>query len=187
MEKEAQGFNKVHIISDHYTKESLKFETRTGKTGDKTVHYKISDDNVIEHLTTKQFLSNIKTKQDMTKYLSIKLYDVFQNVAFAVSHEFTYISNISDIDARLKDHCHKEADTYIVLHSLDVTKRNPLTDLIVYCCDTDVLLVLLHCFGELCSSTIFHTANSDIRLWTLSSHLGPELCTLLLGFHVLTG
>ena len=186
VEKEAQGFDEVRVIFDRYTEESLKSSTRTGRTGGETVRYKISDDTVIEHLTTKQFLSDIKTRQDLTKYLSMKLYDVFQNVAFAVSYEFTYISNISDIDARLKD-CHEEADTYIVLHSLDVTKRNPFTDLVVYCCDADVLLLLLYCFDELCSSTIFRTTNRDIRLRTLHSHLGPELCTSLLGFHTLTG
>ena len=186
VEKEAQGFEGLRVIFDRYIEESLKSGTRTGRTGGKTVRYKISDDTVIEHLTIKQFLSDIKTKQDLTKYLSMKLYDVFQNVAFAVSYEFTYISNISDIDARLKD-CHEEADTCIVLHSLDVTKRNPFTDLVVYCCDTDVLLLLLYCFDELCSSTIFRTTNRDIRLRTLHSHLGPELCTSLLGFHALTG
>ena len=86
-----------------------------------TVRYKISDDTVIEHLTTKQFLSDIKTVQDLIKYLSMKLYDVFQNVAFAVSYEFTCSSNISDIDARLKDHCHKGADTCIALCCIHLT------------------------------------------------------------------
>ena len=123
----------------------------------------------------------------MTKYLSMKLYDVFQNVAFAVSYEFTCIFNIPDIDARLKDHCHEEADTCIVLHSLDVTKRNPFTDLVVYCCHADVLSLLLYYFDDLCSSTIFRTTNRDIRLRTLHSHLGPELCTSLFRFHALTG
>ena len=58
-------------------------------------------------------------------------YDLFQIVAFAVSYEFTCISNISDIDVRLKNHCHEQADTCIVLHSLYVTKHNPFTDLVV--------------------------------------------------------
>ena len=84
-------------------------------------------------------MSEIKTKEDLTKYLNIKLYEVFQNVTFAVSYEFNSVSNISDNDARLWDHCHEEADTCIVLHSLDVTKRNPFTDLTVYCCDADAL------------------------------------------------
>ena len=189
VEKEAQGFDEVRVIFDPYTEESLKSGRRTGKTGGETVRYKISDDTVIEHLTTKQFLSDRKTKQDLTKYLRnlyLKLYNVFQNVTLTVSYEFTCISNISDIDARLKDHCHEEADTCIVLQSLDVTKRNPFTDLVVYCCDPDVLLLLLYYFNELYSSTIFHTTNRDIRLGTLHSHLDPELCTSLLAFHALT-
>ena len=118
-------------------------------------------------------MSEIKTKEDLTKYLNIKLYEVFQNVTFAVSYKFNSVSNISD-DARLYDHCHEEADTCIVLHSLDVTKRNPFTDLAVYCCDADALPLLLYYFNELCSSTIFCTTDRDIRLWTLHSHLGPE-------------
>ena len=99
----------------------------------------------------------------------------------------TSICNISDIDARLEHHCHEQANTCIVLHSLGVTKRSPFTDLVVYCCDTDVLLRLLYYSDELCSSTIFRTASHDIRLRTLDSHLGPKLCTSLLGFHALTG
>ena len=104
-----------------------------------------------------------------------------------MSYEFTCISNISDIDPRLTNHCHEQADTCIVLHSLDVTKRNPFTDLVVYCCDTDVLLLLLYYCDELRGSTIFLTTNRDICFRTLHSHLGPELCTSLLGFHALTG
>ena len=205
-EKEAQGFDKVRVIPNRYTKESLKSGTRTTKTEGEIVRFKISDDTVIEHLTTKQFLSDIKTKQGLTKYLSMKLYNVFKNVVFAASYlttkqflsdiktkqgltkylsmklynvfknvvfaasyEFTCISKISDIDARLKDYCHEEADTCIVLHSLDVTKRNLFTDLAVHYYDTDVLLLSLYYFDGLCSSTIFRTTNCDIRLRTLHS------------------
>ena len=167
-EKEAQGFDKVRLIPNRYTKESLKSGTRTAKTEGEIVRFKISDDTVIEHLT-KQFLSDIKTKQGLTKYLSMKLYNVFKNVVFAASYEFTCISKISDIDARLKDYCHEEADTCIVLHSLDVTKRNLFTDLAVHYYDTDVLLLSLYYFDGLCSSTIFRTTNCDIRLRTLHS------------------
>ena len=71
---------------------------------------------------------------------------------------------MSDLAVNLKGHCHEEADTCIVLHSLDVAKRNPFSDLVVYCCDTDVLLLLLHYFDNLCSSTVFRTTNRDIRL-----------------------
>ena len=118
VEKEAHRFEEVPVIFDRYIEE---FGTRTRGTGGETVRYKISDDTVVEHLTVKQFLSDIKTMQDLTKYLSMKLYDVFQNVAFVVSYEFTCISNIFDTDARLKDHCHKKADTCIVLCCIHLT------------------------------------------------------------------
>ena len=45
MEEEVPGFNKVCVISDRYTEESLKTGTRTGRTGSAiTVRNKISDD-----------------------------------------------------------------------------------------------------------------------------------------------
>ena len=47
MDKEVQGFNVVRLIFECYTEESLKSGTRTGRTGDETVRYKITDDTVI--------------------------------------------------------------------------------------------------------------------------------------------
>ena len=73
VEKEAQGFGKVRVIFDRYTEEPLKYGTRSRRTEGEAVRCKISDCTVIEHPTTKQFLSDTKTKQDLTKYLSIKL------------------------------------------------------------------------------------------------------------------
>ena len=45
MEKEAQGFDKVRVMFDRYTEESLKYGTRTGRTGGEAVRFNISDDS----------------------------------------------------------------------------------------------------------------------------------------------
>jgi len=42
---------------------------------------------------------------------------------------------------KLYNYNQKGADTVIVLHAIDVTKRDPFTDLVVLCSDTDVLLI----------------------------------------------
>ena len=42
VEKEAQVFDKVHVIFDRYTEECLKYGTRTRRTRSETVRYKIS-------------------------------------------------------------------------------------------------------------------------------------------------
>ena len=41
---------------------------------------------------------------------------------------------------------HKEADIRIILHGLEATKRS-YDHIMVFCRDTDVLLLLLHFFG----------------------------------------
>ena len=45
-----------------------------------------------------------------------------------------------------------------------LAKCTPFTDLIKHYCDTDFLLLLLYYFHELCSRTIFSTANCDTCL-----------------------
>ena len=47
-----------------------------------------------------------KNKVRLNKVLQHEIVRRFPKVVFAVSYEFIRISSISDIDARLRDHCH---------------------------------------------------------------------------------
>ena len=73
------------MIFDRYTEESLKSGIRTGRTGNETVRYKISDDTIVEHLTPKQFLSDIKTKQNLTKYLHLEVPKLLHQFSLSMS------------------------------------------------------------------------------------------------------
>ena len=123
----------------------------------------------------------------MAKYLSKKLYQASNGVTFVVSYEKHCITNIADLKENLKSHSHEEANTCITLHILGDTSRNLFTELVVYCFDTDVLLPLLYCFDDICSSTIFRSTSRDIHVRSMYTHLGSELCSSLHGFHTLTG
>ena len=79
-----------------------------------------------------------------------------------------HVTNIQDLDPTLFDHSQEEADTSIILHAIDVTQRNPFSDLVIRCWDTDVLLILLYYFDELCSTTIFSTNEHDMPLQLLA-------------------
>ena len=96
-------------------------------------------------------------------------------------------TNMPDLDPALSNHKQEEADTIIVLHAIDVTRRNPFSDLIISCSDTDVPLILLHYFEDLCSTTVFSTHEHDMPLQPLAEKLGSNVCKGLLGFHTLTG
>ena len=106
-----------------YIQESLKAGTRSARTGGETAPYKIAYDTCIEHLTKKTLLSDIRTKNELTKYLSKKLYQALNSVAFVVSYEKMCITNITDLNENLKIHNHEEADTCIILHTLEFDQK----------------------------------------------------------------
>lgn len=186
IKREASGFDEVRVVFDRYKEKSLKANTRAKRTKGVSVQYKISDVTQIGHLVTKQFLSSIKTKNDLTEYLTKKL-QLQLDVEYVIVYRMTCVTNILDLDPELKSYTHEEADTGIVLHAIDVCKRDPFTDLVISCSDTDVLLILLHYFDELSSSTIFRTTQHDITLQLVYESIGPHKCKAILGFHAFTG
>ena len=82
--------------------------------------------------------------------------------------------NLVNFNDDLKNHTHEEADTLMILHAVDVTKRDPFTQLFISCSDTDVFLLLIHYYDELCTGGAYHA-------------LGDVNSAALLGFHSFTG
>ena len=73
------------------------------------------------------------------------------------------------------DHSQEEADTSLILHATDVTQKNAFSDSVICCSDTNVLLILLHYFDELCSTTIFSTNEHNMPLQSLAEKLYFDL------------
>ena len=142
----------------------------------------------MDDLATKSFLSSVKAKNDLRKYLSNKLANVFSErpISYVTVYATTCDTYIQDLDPTLFDHSQEEADRSIILHAIDVTQRNPSSDLVIRCWDTDVLLILLYYFDELCSTTIFSTNEHDMPLQLLAEKLNFDLRKGLLGFHAPT-
>ena len=75
------------------------------------------------------------------------------------------MTNIPDLDNDLKEYGQEEADTGIVLHAIDVCKRDPFTELTISCSNTDVLLILLNYLSDqLPSTTTFKTTHHQYNL-----------------------
>ena len=75
----------------------------------------------------------------------------------------------------------------IVLHSIDVAKRNPFCQLYVACSDTDVLLLRLHFYLQIYNNTVFHAIAREIDVGHAYNVLGNKNSMVLLGFHAFTG
>ena len=165
----------------------MKNVTRKGHTKEfNALHYKVADSTRIAHLNPKEFLSSIQTKSELAKYLSEKLVQQLK-VDYIVIHHKYLITNILDLDPSVRNYSHEEADTGIVLTTQDVSKRDPFTDLVISCTDTDVLLILIHYYEQLISSTVFKTAVHSYFVGEVYENLSPSIRHALLEFHAYTG
>ena len=84
----------------------------------------------------------------------------------------------------------EEADTKIILHALDAFAQGA-TQLSIYSPDTDVLVLALRRYPDLCSNSCFVTGTGSsrrvINLRSIADALGPTKTAALPAFHALTG
>ena len=93
------------------------------------VKYKITSNSVLGKKSLKQLLAHIETKQALTEYLAEYTMDSRKDSSqIAVTFLNQTITNIPEFSVDLRNHDHKEADTLLVLHTIDVAKTNPLNE-----------------------------------------------------------
>ena len=84
----------------------------------------------------------------------------------------------------------KKPDTKIILHALDASAQGA-TQLSIYSHDTDVLVLALRRYPDLCSNSCFVTGTGSscrvINLKSVADALGPTKTAALTAFHALTG
>ena len=115
---ETKEYNEVQIIFDRYNPESLKSNTRSSRIlGLSAVRYKIANNTKIGYLETKEFISSIKAKNDLTECLSKKLQKVL-NVEFVVVFGTTTLTNMASFNPDLLIYSQEETDCGIILPAL---------------------------------------------------------------------
>ena len=70
---ESFGCNEVKVLFDRYVKGSLNAQTKIGRTGTYSTVCRVHNETKIVNLETKEFLSSIETKNDLTVFLSKKV------------------------------------------------------------------------------------------------------------------
>lgn len=185
-------YNEVHLVFDRYDlPTSLKEATRKRRQGGKPpTAYHVQDSTPIGKLTANQFLSNTNTKDEITVYLAKKALGHFEGTTkvFIVNSRQDVFSNCMDVQHLRSSH--EEADTRIILHCLDAVRRGA-TQLYIQSPDTDVFILALHLYHELCKDTYFITGvgnkKRQISLEPIVHELGVRKAAALPGFHAFTG
>ena len=153
------------LVFDRYDlPTSLKEATRERRQGGKpATAYHVEDNTPIGKVSAKQFLSSTTTKDEQTVYLAKKALHHFDGKPkiFIVTSRQNVFSNCMDVH-----HLHssqEEADTRIILHSLDAAQRRA-TELYIQSPDTDVFVLTIRCYHQLCRDTYFITGVGNKKL-----------------------
>ena len=187
----SHDFHEVHIIFDRYDiSNSLKERTRTIRQGgQRNLTYQISDDAIIEKVTLKQLLGTNTSKENLAIYLAskIKNYHTPSGTSYVTTSKEHCISN--NLPLEHLESSQEEADTCMILHALDAVHRGA-TSISIHSSDTDVLVLTIYKFPELCplTSMVIGTGSKrrTVDIAPINAALGP-LASALPGFHALTG
>ena len=192
VEQKLTGFNEVHVIFDRYDiSNSLKEKTRQLRYGDnRSISHHISDEAVIEKISLKQLLRSNTNKEKSSHYLAEQI---------LTQHENAHRVDVTTINEKTKSnklkvaHLHssqEEADTRMLLHAVDATKRGTRS-ICIQSPDTDVLVIALWCAPALCSdiSMLVRTGSKHrtLNLRSIYESLQPEQVLALPGFHAFSG
>ena len=185
-------YDEVHLVFDRYDiGESMKASTRERRLGGrKAIAYHITDSTSIGKLSMSHLLAHESTKDALTAYFADKvlihaetngkcLVVAWKDKAQAANRAIEDLASIQE-----------EADTKIILHSIDATV-NGATSLDIHSPDTNVLVLAIRRYPSLCENTSFITGAAKKRrvipLEPIYSALGSQKAAALPGFRALSG
>ena len=150
------------LVFDRYDlRSSLKSATRAQmQVTTDPVYYHITDSTQIAKANMKRLLSHSNTKMELTVYL------VQKSVEYAVQNGGRFVVSwacqceAAHQRTEYLQSNQEEADTKLLLHALDAS-ANGATILTIHSLDTDVFVLSLRCFPELCQNTYFVTGTGQ--------------------------
>ena len=193
IESKSINSQEVHVVFYRYDfDKSLKEKTRqTRQKNRRSVAYDISDDAVIEKVSLQELLSNQGNKQKLTVYLAGHLLKRKEHspITYVTTTELESCKS-NKLSLEHLQSSHEEADTKIFLHALDATKRGA-SSIYIESPDTDVLVLAVWCYPELCTNTTMMMGTNKNRrvvdIGAIYSALGDKKASALPAFHVLSG
>ena len=162
--------------------------SRQGKQA--PIYHKITDATLILKTPTKRLLSHVKTKSELTQYLARKVLEKTQE-----SKRSVVVAWGTGCQATHRDMAHLEssqeaADTKLLLHAVNATSSGA-TCIEMVSPDTDVFVLSLRRYSQLCENTFFVTSKGEryrkIKLGPIVHALGPAKAAVLPRFHAWSG
>lgn len=170
---------------------SLKTATRVSRLGGKDpIYYRITDTTHIANIPMKRLLSHTNTKMELTQYLARKTLERGHQTEKRVVVAWSCQCKATHTDMTYLASNQEEADTKLILHAVDATTSGA-TSINIISPDTDVFILSLRRFPDLCENTTFETGRGHrhrkILLGPIVRALGSARTAALPGFHAWSG
>ena len=184
--------DELHLVFDRYDFPlSLKSATRVRRQGDQhSVYYRVTDSTHIAKVPMKRLLSHERTKMELTEYLSAKVIQRSECIGKNVIVAWGCHCQGTRFDVTHLRSNQEEADTKIILHAVDAASRGA-TEITIHSPDTDVFVLSLRRYPQLCSDVRFVTGTGQrhrvINLKHVVQALGSTKVAALPGLHALSG
>ena len=146
MEQQLGDLKELDFVFDTYKRDSIKEQTREGRGIG--VRILVREETPIAK-KFQVFLKNSDNKTELFKILAINITKIPENIVeIMATHLEEFLSNNLDADLpALQPYNHEEADTRLLLHTLDGSKRG-FKRLLIVTVETDVVvLILCHFFN----------------------------------------
>ena len=188
----AGDYDEVRLVFDRYINSSLKEQMRRKRTKGKSTYYHVKDITLIQNISLKDFLSNIKTKAELTTYLATQTTDHSKGPTnklkkFIVTSG-TETKGNTCVPSTLVTHSQEEADTLMLLHALSIDKH---AEVVFASPDTDVFLMMIQMYPSLPCDISFLTGKGNLKrsipVQPVYNKLGHKRASAILGVHALTG
>ena len=132
----------------------------------------------------------MSTKDELTQYLASKTLEKGSQNGLQVVVAWSSKCRATHKDMAYLDSDQEEADTKILLHAVDATASGA-TSIKIFSPDTDVFVLALRRYPELCADTSFVTGKGqryrNIQLCPIVRALGAARTAALPGFHAWSG
>ena len=198
----------VTMVFDRYdSKNSIKTDERQRRGS--AIPQNMSTHHIIGSRTVphyRQYLKVVSNKADLVLFVSNYILDKARNrlpegTSIVMAGGFRDAETVIKVTAAGQERMeelfstHEEADTRMVLHSVNMPSKFSRT--IIRSDDTDVLVLLLHYVnqGQLSKEVFMHAGHSGkfttrerfIPIHDIAAKLGSEICGSILATHALTG
>lgn len=151
----------------------------------------MKSETLTKSISLKDFLSNVKTKAELTENLAVKCLSHFvthpDRLKKFIVTVGTETRGNTDIQNILCSHSHEEADTLLIPHALTMDKN---AELVVDSPGADVFLLLTGMFPKLPSGikflTVIRKTRRSIAVKPVYDVLGEKRSSAIIGFHAFT-